>query len=346
MFLASDNGSGVPSDVLQALSGAATGYSLGYGAEAAMAEVRERLRTAFEAPEAAVYLVATGTAANALALACYAQPWSQVYCHPKAHIEEDECNAPEFYTGGAKLTLCDGADGKIDPEAFAARMAGTSDAVHHAQPGILSLTNLTELGTRYSVAEIARLSGLAHEHGLPVHLDGARLANALVGEGCTPAEMTWRAGVDVVCVGGTKNGLMGVEAVVFFDPAKAREFELRRKRGGHLFSKHRYLSAQFLAYLTDDLWLRLARDANARAVQLETGLRAAGVAPLHARGGNMLWVELPTPVVARLREAGAVFYAMPIVGKPDMLRARLVTSWSTTEADIEAFLEALRAAQG
>lgn len=338
MFFASDNGSGLPSAVLEAVGRAAGGYALGYGADAEMAEVTRLIRHAFEAPEAAVYLVPTGTAANALALACYAQPWHQVYCHPKAHIEEDECNAPEFYTGGAKLTLIGGPAGKIDVGALAARLAGDSDAVHHAQPGILSLTNLTELGTRYSVAEIRALALIARDYGLPVHLDGARLANALVAEGCTPADMTWRAGVDVVCVGGTKNGLMGAEAVVFFDAAKAREFELRRKRGGHLFSKHRYLSAQFLAYLTEDNWLTWAGAANARAERLDEGLRAKGLTPRDSLGGNMIWVEMPKTLHARLQLAGAVFYALPIANDDDNVLARLVTSWSTTEADVDQFL--------
>ena len=344
MFFASDNGSGIPAPVLDAVTRAAGGYALGYGADAEMAEVTRLIRAAFEAPEAAVYLVATGTAANALALACYAQPWHQVYCHPKAHIEEDECNAPEFYTGGAKLTLVDGAQGKIDPARLMARLAGDSDAVHHAQPGILSLTNLTELGTRYSVAEIRALSLIARDYGLPVHLDGARLANALVAEGCSPADMTWRAGVDVVSVGGTKNGLMGAEAVVFFDPAKAREFELRRKRGGHLFSKHRYLSAQFLAYMQDGNWLSWAGQANDRAAQLDAGLRAYGLVPNNTRGGNMIWVEMPNPLHNRLKQAGAVFYALPLPGRDDAILARLVCSWSTTAADVEHFLECVRSA--
>jgi Threonine aldolase len=162
-------------------------------------------------------------------------PWSAVYCHRHAHIEEDECNAPEFFSGGAKLTLLDGPDAKIDAQVLEAALANAPSGVHHAQPGLLSLTNLTERGARYSVAEITRLAGLAKAQGLAVHLDGARFTNALVAEGCTPAEMTWKAGVDVVSFGGTKNGLLGVEAVIFFDPTKAWEFELRRKRGGHLF---------------------------------------------------------------------------------------------------------------
>jgi len=345
MFFASDNGSAAPDAVMQALIAANTGFTSGYGADALMDSVRQKVRAVFEAPEAAVYLVPTGTAANALSIATFIQPWNTVYCHRVAHIEEDECNAPEFYAGGAKLTLLEGADGLIDPAHLAQVLDMAPTAVHHAQPGMLSLTNLTERGARYSVAQITELAGLARLRGLPVHLDGARFANAVVAEGCTAAEMTWHAGVDVVSFGGTKNGLLGVEAVVIFDPDKAWEFELRRKRGGHLFSKHRYLSAQMDAYLTDDLWLSLAGTANSRAERLESGLRDAGVRLVHARGGNMLFVEMPTETHARLRAAGAVYYDWP--GEPGSVtpgqsQARLVTSWSTTESDVDRFIGLVR----
>lgn len=345
MFFASDNTSGAPDQVMQALLRANDGFSLGYGANSLMDRVRGQIREVFEAPEAAVYLVATGTAANALAIASHVQPWHAIYCHRVAHIEEDECNAPEFYAGGAKLTLLDGADGIIDPHDLRMRLAGASNAVHHAQPGLLSLTNLTERGARYSVAQIAELAAIAKSHGLPVHLDGARFANAIVAEGCTPAEMTWRAGVDVVSFGGTKNGLLGVEAVVMFDPARAREFELRRKRGGHLVSKHRYLSAQMEAYLTDGLWLDLAARANASAARLEQGLIKAGASLIHPRGGNLLFAQLPRAAHRALRAAGAVYYDWPgdHADGPDdeLLQARFVASWSTTEAHVDRFVTAL-----
>ena len=349
MFFASDNTSGVPEPVLKALAAVNEGFSLGYGDDAPMERVRDRLRAVFEAPEAAVYLVATGTAANSLAIATYAKPWSQVWCHRNAHIAEDECNAPEFYSGGAKLALLEGAHAKIDPEGLQSALADAPEGVHHAQPGMLSLTNLTERASRYSVAEIARLAGIAKAHGLPVHLDGARFANALVAEGCTPAEMTWKAGVDVLSFGGTKNGLMGVEAVVMFDPARAWEFELRRKRGGHLFSKHRFLSAQMEAYLEGDLWLSLARTANARAEVLEAGLREAGARLVHPRGGNILFAEFPLKAHAALRAAGAVYYDWPAppprgAGPEHPHQCRLVCSWSTTEAHVERFISLLKGA--
>jgi len=347
MFFASDNTSGVPEPVLKALAATNEGFAPGYGADAPMERVRDRIREVFEAPEAAVYLVATGTAANSLAIATYAQPWSQVWCHRNAHIAEDECNAPEFFSGGAKLALLEGAHARIDPEGLAEALASAPEGVHHAQPGLLSLTNLTERAARYSVAEIARLAGIAKAHGLPVHLDGARFANALVAEGCTPAEMTWKAGVDVLSFGGTKNGLLGVEAVVLFDPSRAWEFELRRKRGGHLFSKHRFLSAQMEAYLTDDLWLTLARTANARAETLEAGLREAGARLVHPRGGNILFAEFPLKAHAALRAAGAAYYDWPApppagAGPEHMHQCRLVCSWSTPEADVERFIAILK----
>ncbi len=349
MHFTSDNASGVPVPVLQALAKANEGFAPSYGADALMDAVRARLRDLFEAPEAAVYLVATGTAANALALATHCPPWGAVYCTPIAHIEEDECGAPEFFTGGAKLVLIEGENGKMTPPSLKARLeAAAPVGVHNVQKGMLSLTNLTEAGTRYSPAEITALADLAHAHGLPVHLDGARFANALVAEGCTPAEMTWRAGVDVLSLGGTKNGLMGVEAVVIFDPARAWEFELRRKRGGHLFSKHRFLSAQMAAWLEDDLWLSLAAQANAMAERLESGLASVpGTRLRFPRGGNMLFAELPRAAHQRAREAGAQYYPWPHEqgedGPEDQpIGVRLVTSWNSTEDQIDAFLGALK----
>ncbi|WP_209424815.1 beta-eliminating lyase-related protein [Pararhodobacter sp. SW119] len=346
MFFASDNSSGVPEQVLASLARANDGFALGYGADEVMTRVRTRIREIFEAPEAAIYLVATGTAANALALATFCTPWGAVYCHRIAHIEEDECGAPEFYTGGSKLVLMDGPDGRMDPAVLAAKLdRAAAVGVHNVQKGMLSLTNLTEAGARYSVADIRALCDIAKAHNLPVHLDGARFTNALVAEGCTPAEMTWRAGVDVVSFGGTKNGLMGVEAVVIFDPVKAWEFELRRKRGGHLFSKHRFLSAQMEGWLDGDLWLDLARHANAMAERLEAGLaRIPGARLLHPRGGNMVFAEWPRAGHRAAQDAGARYYFWPfdqsLEGPGDApVSARLVASWSTTEGHVDRFLD-------
>ncbi len=343
MFFASDNSGPVHPQVMQALNDANTGYAMGYGADAHMDHVRTRLREIFEAPEAAVYLVNTGTAANVLALATLCQPWQTIFCTPVAHIHIDECNGPEFYTGGAKLTLVPGGD-KMTPQALRASILGENPRdVHGPQCGPVSITQVTERGSVYSQDELRALTGVAKEFGLPVHLDGARFANALVTTNGSPADMTWRLGVDAVSFGGTKNGLMGAEAVIFFDPEKAWEFELRRKRGAHLLSKHRFLSAQMAAYLQDDLWLTCARQANANCAHLVAGLTAAGADFLFSPDANMVFAAFPRRAHQRLHAAGAV---CPLWGDaqlegddPDeMLPTRLVCDWSITHAQIDQFL--------
>lgn len=348
MFFASDNTSGVPAQILDGLARANNDFVAGYGNDAVSLAVRDRIRSVFDAPDAQVFLVATGSAANALAIASYCPPWGAVFCHELAHINVDECGAPEFYTNGAKLVPLSGAQAKITPRTLEhAVLRAGKGGVHQVQPAVLSVTNLTECGTRYSAPELNALCAQAHAHQLPVHLDGARFTNALVAEGCRPAEYSWQAGVDVLSFGGTKNGLMGVEAVVMFDPAQAWEFQLRRKRGGHLLSKNRYLAAQMLAWLEDDLWLTLAAHANAMAARLEAGLREHPDAQiLFERGGNMLFVELPRAIHSRLHAAGAQYYLWPdhatLDGpQDDPVAARLVTSWSTTEDHVDSFLKAL-----
>lgn len=342
MWFTSDNASGAAPEIMAAVARANDGYARSYGADALMDKVRDQLRDLFEAPEAAVFLVTTGTVANALSLALLTPPWGAVFCHTHAHIAEDECGAPEFYTSGAKLVLVGGAQGRMEPEALEAAILRAKGAgVHGVQPGAVSITNVTEAGTVHSVAEVAALAAVAKAHGLPVHLDGARFANALVATGATAAEMTWKAGVDALSFGGTKNGCLGVEAVVIFDPAKAWEFELRRKRAGHLMSKHRYLSAQMTAYLEDGLWLKLAAHANAMGARLARGLaQMPEVDLVHPVEANILFPEWPEGTHARLEAAGAMYYPYPApMGRE---RARLVASWSTTEADVDSFLAALR----
>ena len=342
MFFTSDNASGAAPEVMAALLQTNEGYTLGYGAEEQMARVTARLREVFEHPEAAVYLVPTGTVANSLALALYAQPWSAIFAHADAHIAQDECGAPEFYMHGAKLVLVAGDHGKMDPAALSMAIeTAKGSGVHGVQPAAVSITNVTEAGTVYSVAEVAALAAIGRAHGLAIHLDGARFANALVATGATPAEMTWKAGIDVLSFGGTKNGCMGVEAVVIFDPAKAWEFELRRKRGGHLASKHRFLSAQMTGYLEDGLWLRLAAHANVMGARMTRGLaQMPDVTLVHPVGANILFPEWGLGTHARLEAAGAAYY--PFTAPAGRERARLVTSWSTTEADVDNFLTALR----
>ncbi len=341
MNFASDNGSGAAPEVLAAVVAANPGFARSYGADALSARVRDQVRHLFEAPEAEVFLVATGTAANALSIALCAPPWSAVLLHEDAHAMQDECGAPEFFSGGAKLVGLSGPHGKILPETLAAALARLGESgVHGVQRGMLSLTNLTEAGTVYAPAEIAALTAQARAWGLPVHLDGARLANALVATGATPAEMTWRAGIDVLSLGGSKNGCLGVEAVVLFDPAKAWELQLRRKRAGHLFSKHRFLAAQMAAYLTDGLWLRLAAQANAMGARLAQGLaRVPGARLLHPTPANMLFALLAPGTNARAQSRGAVYYPVPAPQGQDA--ARLVASWSTTPDDVDALIAAL-----
>ncbi|MGD9863470.1 MAG: low specificity L-threonine aldolase [Pseudodonghicola sp.] len=342
MFFASDNTGPVHPKVMEALIQANTGYAMGYGADTLMDGVRQTIREIFEAPEAAVHLVATGTAANSLALATLANPWDAIFCSPVAHIQEDECNAPEFYAGGAKLTLVGDGD-KMTPEALRAAIGSEAQRpVHSPQRGPVSITQVTERGSVYALDELRALTAVAREHGLKVHLDGARFANALVALGCTPAEMTWKAGVDAVSFGGTKNGLMAVEAVIFFDPEHAWEFELRRKRGAHLFSKHRYLSAQMGAYLKDGLWLEMATAANANCARLAAGLRGAGASFLHEPQANMIFAALPRRVHQRLKAEGAMYYLQggPLeTGDPDeLLGCRLVCDWSIGAELIDRFV--------
>jgi len=348
MFFASDNTGPAHPDVLAAVTRANEGYQMPYGSDTAMDKVRARIRDLFEAPEAAVYLVATGTAANAISLATLSQPWQTIFCTPEAHIQQDECNAPEFYSGGAKLTLVGSEHAKMTPKALRDAIAREeSRGVHGPQRGPVSITNVTERGTIYSIAEITALCAVAHEFGLPTHLDGARFANALVALSCTPAEITWKAGIDVVCLGGSKNGCLGVEAVVFFDPKHAWEFELRRKRGAHLFSKHRYLSAQMLAYLTDDLWLELATRANAANARLARGLKQIeGVSFLHEPEANISFARWSRAAHQRLHEAGAAYYVWDnnLAGDDpnEILTARMVADWSMTDDNVDRFIELVR----
>ena len=339
MHFASDNTAPVPPQILAALARANQGYAMGYGNDPLTLRVQSRIRDLFEAPEAAVHLVSTGTAANSLALALSCPPWGAVFCEADAHVQMDECGAPEFFTGGAKLVGIRGDHGRMTPDALADALARTGGSVHGVQPGALSLTNVTEAGTVYSPDAIAALTTLARARGMACHLDGARFANAIVATGATPAQMTWKAGIDVVSFGGTKNGLMGVEAVVVFDKARAWELELRRKRAGHLASKMRYLAAQMDGWLDDGLWLHLARQANAMGGRLAAGF-ANHARPLHPVEANIIFAAWPEGTHARLKAAGAVYYpwAAPAPGEE---AARLVTSWSTTDADVDGFLAAL-----
>lgn len=345
MKFASDNSGPVHPVVMEALAKANEGWAMPYGNEDLTRQAAQAVRDVFEAPEAAVYFVPTGTAANAILLATMAQPYQTVFCTPEAHINVDECNAPEFYSGGAKLTLIDAEDARMDPDSLDRAITALKGDVHSPQPGALSLTQVTERGTLYAMDHLRALTKIAKAHDVPVHLDGARFANALVALDVSPAEMSWRAGVDAVSFGGTKNGLMGVEAAVIFDPAKAWEFELRRKRGGHLFSKNRYLAAQMAAYLTDDLWLEMARSANAAGQKLAHELAQIPYVEFDVTPqANMLYASFPRSAHRRLQDAGAKYYLHGSLDGPDddLLLSRLVTDWSCPEAHIDQFVQLLR----
>jgi threonine aldolase len=353
MDFASDNVAACHPALMSALAAANEGAARPYGADPWTERLEARVSELFERP-ARVRLVATGTAANALTLACMTPPWSAVFCHEQAHIEQDECGAPEFYTGGAKLVRLPGDGAKIDPEALERALASAGGAVHHVQRGALSITQASELGAVYAPEEVARLCRLARGHGVPVHMDGTRFANAVARLGCAPADLTWRAGVDALCLGATKNGGIAAEAVLMFEGGalwdKAWEFELRRKRGGHLWSKSRFLAAQMLAMLEDGLWLRLAGHANAMADRLAAGLAALPGATLSGpAAANMLFPTLPRRAHRALRAAGATYYDWPDDPTPDgagdePVGCRLVCSWATTPEQVDRFVDAARGA--
>jgi threonine aldolase len=336
MFFASDNGAPILPQVMEAMTRANHGYALSYGNDAAYGQMRDQIRDLFEAPLAEIALASTGTAANALALSLLTPPWGSVYCHSLAHIAVDECGAPEFFTHGAKLQLIDGPHGRIAPEVLRNVLATADRSVQAVQPSALSLSNVTELGTIYTAAEIAALASIAHLHGLRVHLDGARFSNALAATGASPAEMTWRAGVDVLTLGGTKHGLFAAEIIVVFDPENARDLPYRLKRGGQTGSKLRFVAAQIQTWLNDGLWLETAQHCNDMAASLAEGLhQIEGVEILDPVEANIIFARLPQAAFARAKAAGAVFYGNP-------QQSRFVSSWSTTQADVDALLAALR----
>lgn len=343
MNFASDNAYGAAPEILAALGAASAGAVPSYGDDAITARVAKRLGEIF-GRDVAVYPVATGTAANSLALATLVPPHGAIFCHAESHIAVDECGAPEFFSHGAKLVPLEGEGGKIAPEAIAAELPKFQRGVHSSKPCAVSIAQLTELGTCYTPEEIRALADFAHTHGMKLHMDGARFANALVHLKCEAADIAWRAGVDALSFGATKNGACCAEAAIFFDKADARDFEYRRKKSGHLLSKMRFVSAQLDAYLEDGLWLRHAARANRLARELADALGAVkGVSLAYAIEGNQVFAYLPDGMAARLREASARFYdwAPPSGGRT---LVRLVTSFATPEEDVAKFAAIARAA--
>ena len=337
----SDNVACVAPEVLTALADAARGSVSSYGEDPITQRVEARLKELFD-HELSLFTVATGTAANALALAQLTPGWGSVLCHKEAHIATDECGAPEFFSSGAKLAPLDGAHGKITAEAVAAHLARDTRGVHHSQPMAISISQSTEAGTCYTPDEVAAIGAAGARHGVRFHMDGARFANALASLRCSPAEVTWQAGVDAMSFGVTKNGAMAAEAIIFFDTALAEDFGYRRKRAGHLFSKGRFAAAQFDAQLTGGLWLRLAAHANAMASRVAQGLAAIpGVALLHPVEANELFVLMPDAVIDGLEKAGFLFYRWPTEEGPYI---RLVTAFDTEPAHADGLVAAIRAA--
>jgi threonine aldolase len=341
MNFASDNAAPMAPAILEAIVGANRGYALAYGNDDWTRAVERRLAEIFER-DVAAFLVPTGTAANALALAQVSPPWGAVFCHAQSHIATDECGAPEFFGGGLKLVGLPGGDGKVALDTLQTALAGYGGhSPHQVVPAALSITQASEAGTIYRSGEIATLAELSHARGMAVHMDGARFANALVRLNATPAQLTWQSGVDVLSLGATKGGALAAEAIVFFDPARAAFFGERRKRAGQLISKHRFVAAQFLAYLADDCWLMLARHANAKADRLAQKLTAAGLKPVWPVEANLVFAVLPRALDAKLKAAGAHYYVRKSdsldVGPGNVL-VRLVTSFATEDEDIERFV--------
>ena len=342
MNFASDNAWGAHPAVLKALSDCNEGAVGSYGADPVTARAEAAIRDLLDAPQAVVRFVATGTAANALACSQLSPGWGRVYCHETAHIHCDECSATEFYSQGAKLVPIAGAAGRIAPEALrTALRAGDTGKLNDGRNALVSITNATEWGTIYGPAEVAAIARVAHEAGVPLHMDGARFANAVAALGCQAADLVTRAGVDALCLGGTKNGALVAEAVVFLNPAHARDFDYRRQRSGHVWSKQRFLAAQMLALLTDGLWLKLAGHANRLASHLGQGVVRAGGSLIVPVEANEVFVRLPAEAHARAVAHGAIYHLWQDgpcePGAP--VAVRLVTSWATRDEDVDRFLD-------
>ena len=338
----SDNTAGAAPEVLHAMVAAAAGHAPPYGVDDCTTRVRERLSEVFER-DVDVVAVSTGSAANALSLAVLAPPWGSVLCHRDSHINNDECGAPEFFTGGAKLVTLTGEDAKIDGDQLRAASRRKNGDVHTVQPSVVSITQATEAGAVYTSDEVGELTAIAGEAGLRVHVDGARFANAVTSLGCAPADLTWRTGVDLLSLGAIKNGAMTTDAIVVFDRPLTTQLAFRAKRAGQLSSKMRFHAAQLDAYLTDDLWLRNARHANTAAARLEQGLRTIPGVRVHSSAqANIVFATLPQHVIDRLLSEGYRFYH----DRWEAGTVRFVTSFATATTDVDDLVESVRALSG
>lgn len=325
----SDNKHGASPEISEAVARATAGTQTSYGEDPITARVRERCREIFEC-DLEIFPVISGTAANALSIAAMTPPWGGVFCHDDAHIHRDELGAPEFFSGGAKLFPIAGADGKLHADDVKSVVHEIEEEGRTALPSCVSVTQATEAGTVYGLDELRAIKDVA---GIGMHMDGARFANALVSLGCTAAEMTWKAGVDVLTFGATKNGAMAAELIVVFEQSLVAEVAPRWHRAGHRLSKMRFLSAQFDAYLENDLWLRNARHANAMAQRLARGLQGDVLRPIEA---NVVFARFDPETTEALREQGFLFYEWPLFGEGAI---RLVCGFGTSEADVDAFIK-------
>ena len=342
MDFSSDTSAPAHPSVIEALARANSGMEGSYGNDSVTARVRTRLARTFETDDFEFWICASGTASNALALSLICPPIGSILCHEEAHIARDERGAPEFFTGGGKLALLPGEAALIDESALREALAGIQrDFVHETPPHVLSLTNLTESGAAYPVEQIKHYAALAHDAGLHVHLDGARLGNALVSTGATPAEMSWQAGIDILTFGLTKTGAIGCEIILLFGNMRAKfaDLQARAKRSGHMPPKMRYLAAQAEAMLTDNQWTDLSATANQQARRLANALCALPKVELrYPVDGNEVFIALPDTVADRLQAAGAKFYPWPGGCY------RFVCAWSTTDAEIAALAGAVSTA--
>ncbi|HIP82039.1 MAG TPA: low specificity L-threonine aldolase [Desulfocapsa sulfexigens] len=350
MQFGSDNQAGASQQVLETLLQANTGFTHGYGEDQWCAQATEALKKVFGC-ELDVFFVATGTAANSLALSCLVQPWETILCHHHSHILLDESTAPEFFSGGARLVPLTHQAGKLESRHLEHFFQNVSPEIPHTPSAkALSITQTNEAGQVYTVEEVATLSTLAHDHGLHVHMDGARFANAVASLACAPADISWKAGVDVLTLGATKCGALAAEAVIFFNRDLSENFIHRRKRSGHLISKGRLFGAQFIGWLKDDHWLDLAKHANSKAQQLadtlETFSNIQQVWPCQA---NELFLIMSEQLSESLQTAGAEFYQWPVTALPagttlkqNEVFVRLVTSFATTDEHITEFCDRIR----
>jgi threonine aldolase len=346
MNFGSDNESGACQQVIETLLEANHGFAHGYGDDDWTGQAQAELRRIFDC-DLQAWFVATGTASNCLALASLTRPWEKVLCHDSAHLVIDESTAPEFFTGGARMVPISRGAGKLTADHVEHYLedAGT-DLPHHAQARVVSITQANELGLVYSPREIQSISRVCKQHGLKLHMDGARFSNAVVSQACTPAELTWKSGVDVLSLGATKCGALCAEAVIFFDASLSKEFIHHRKRSGHLLSKGRLFGAQMTGWLRDDHWLELARNANTQAAGLADSMSAIdGVRIVWPTEGNQVFATMPEKLADELRNAGAEFYEWYPASLPiDFEHAasdvfvRLVTSFSTRDEDRDEFI--------